>query len=212
MKLLDVGKKQISLSSEHTAAHLNISRRQVNWQISDGMPTSSFVDADNWIAQSGSSKAKGVAKRKRSSGELTAKAMASALSVSETRVHQLWKDGMSRDSIQDARDFRSKMQLQSISHPANSVDYAPDEDSSSSDSSFDCLDEEDVLEGGRCSESDSDSDSDNDDAVADVADPMALRMISRTLSGVHSICPQLMDLCIEGGRVLGTFLHVVSPI
>ena len=89
-----------------------------------------YADADAWrAARPGSAKVQGVAKRKKVSGELTAKALAEAVGISATRVQQLWTSGMSRTYVQSAQTFRALRIEQSSSNPANSVDFAACHDS-----------------------------------------------------------------------------------
>ena len=118
----------------------------------------------------------GILKRPRLDGEVPAKEMATALQVNLSRVHQLWREGMSRTSVQDALEWRRMRFERSSANPARSVDFESD----SSDSSF----------GEGLDSCDSGSDTGIDDDV------VSLHLRSRNLSGVHSICPQLMDLCL----------------
>ena len=121
--------QQSSRTSAQLATHLNVSKRQVNRQIKGGMPNT-YADADAWrAARPGSAKVQGVAKRKKVSGELTAKALAEAVGISATRVQQLWTSGMSRTYVQSAQTFRALRIEQSSSNPANSVDFAACHDS-----------------------------------------------------------------------------------
>ncbi len=57
-------------------------------------------------------------------GEASAVAMATALGISSTRVHQLWKDGMPRTSVLLAKDWRAERLEQSSANPERAVDFS----------------------------------------------------------------------------------------
>ena len=92
-----------SATSAQLAAYLSVSKRQINRQIHLGM--SSLAAAELWRKTRPSPHVPGVAKRQRLDGEVSAVAMATALGISATRVHQLWKDGMPRTSVLLAKDY-----------------------------------------------------------------------------------------------------------
>ena len=117
-------------------------------------------------------------------------------------------------SVQTAREWRTKQFERSSANPARSVDFVPvsvgggtvvggDSDSSESLSAED-------------SDSDSvatdDDDIDSDNAIEAISSqPLCLHKRSRNLSGAHSICPQLMDLCLAGVDCWGKFWTSFRP-
>jgi hypothetical protein len=199
---------QDTVTSAQLAEYFSVSTRQINRQIDLGMPTISLAAAERWRKERPSPHVPGVAKRQRLAGEVSAVAMAVALGISASRVHQLWKERMPR-TVLLAKEWRAERLEQSSANPKTSVDFdeevsvssssnparSIDFDSDSSESSF----------GEGLDSCDSSSDTDID------VDVDILHRRSRNLSGEHSICPQLMDLCLAGIDCWGKFFTSFRP-
>ena len=128
---------------------------------------------------------------------------------------------MPRTSVLLAKDWRAERLEQSSANPERSVDFEPvsvsagaggvggnvagedfDFASDSSESSF--------AEGGGSCDSGADDVIDND-TDSDNAIEVILHRRSRNLGGKHSICPQLMDLCLAGIDCWGSFFTSFRP-
>lgn len=125
---------------------------------------------------------------------------------------------MPRNSVEAAREWRTKAFERSSANPARSIDFVPGSvgvgggiggsvvggDSDSSDSLFaDDLDSDSVA---------ADDDVDSDNAIEAISSqPLCLHKRSRNVSDAHCICPQLMDLCIAGTTCWGHFFTSFRP-
>lgn len=83
LNLHAVGLLATSVTKAQLAAYFDVTERQINRQIKQGMPASSLADAEAWRANRPSPHVPGVAKRQRLDGEVSAVAMATALGISQ---------------------------------------------------------------------------------------------------------------------------------
>ena len=94
------------LSTAELAEHFKLSVRQIYRLVAQKMPKS-IAAAEAWRAVPRtlpSHMQAGHVKRVRPKGEIPMQRMAEALGVSEPRICQLWNEGMSRTSVEDAQE------------------------------------------------------------------------------------------------------------
>ena len=182
------------ISAADFAKHFDVTPRQVYRLIARGMDTSSLDAGNAWRKASRKLPPQmqaGFVKRVRQEGELPAKQFADALGVSAPRVSQLWSEGMSRTSVEDAMAWRARNRRCSVAVSDVSDDSTGDLSSDSASSS-----DADLLELA---------------GVTDATDLLACYTRSRNLSGEHSVCPQLMDFCLAGVECWGHFYTSFRP-